>query len=367
MTYLVSHPIQYQAPLLRRIAAEPNIDLRVVFERVSPEHRYFDDGFQREIQWDIALTEGYDFTALNDTDLSQEIAACDVLWLHGWQSPTMRQAIRMASDMKKKILMRGENCDLAMPDGRWLRGWLKRRYLGRIFGRCSGFLAIGSLNREYYLKRGVDAARIFPMPYAVDNDAFRDAAQMARVTRPDLRERLGIGASAPVVLYAGKLSRRKRADLLIRAMRKLDDLSPPPVLVLAGDGELMGKLRSTAPDAHFPGFVNQSELPAYYDMADAFVLPSECEPWGLAVNEAMACGTAVVVSDQVGSAPDLVDASNGAVFNAGDVQGLANALRHVLANAGPMGRAASDKIGSWNFDADISGLKAALGQLEVRP
>jgi glycosyltransferase involved in cell wall biosynthesis len=102
-------------------------------------------------------------------------------------------------------------------------------------------------------------------------------------------------------------------------------------------------------------------------MADAFVLPSECEPWGLAVNEAMACGTAVVVSDQVGSAPDLVDASNGAVFNAGDVQGLANALRHVLANAGPMGRAASDKIGSWNFDADISGLKAALGQLEVRP
>ncbi len=314
----------------------------------------------------MALTEGYDFTALNDTTLSEEVSACDVLWLHGWQSPAMRQAIKMASGMEKKILMRGENCDLAMPDGRWLRGWLKRRYLSRIFDRCSGFLAIGSLNREYYLKRGVDEARIFPMPYAVDNDAFRDAAQTARTNRPHLRERLGIEASAPVVLYAGKLSRRKRADLLVRAMRELGDLSPSPVLVLAGDGELIKELRSAAPDAYFPGFVNQSELPAYYDMADAFVLPSEREPWGLAVNEAMACGTAVVVSDQVGCAPDIVDAANGAVFNAGDVQGLAGALRHVLANAGPMGRAASDKIDSWNFDADVAGLKAALGQLEAQ-
>ena len=97
----------------------------------------------------MALTEGYDFTALNDTTLSEEVSACDVLWLHGWQSPAMRQAIKMASGMEKKILMRGENCDLAMPDGRWLRGWLKRRYLSRIFDRCSGFLSIGSLNREY--------------------------------------------------------------------------------------------------------------------------------------------------------------------------------------------------------------------------
>ena len=50
LLYIVSHPIQYQAPLLRRVATEPGIELRVLFERIHPDHRYFDTGFGRDVK-----------------------------------------------------------------------------------------------------------------------------------------------------------------------------------------------------------------------------------------------------------------------------------------------------------------------------
>ena len=144
-------------------------------------------------------------------------------------------------------------------------------------------------------------------------------------------------------------------------------MAAPPAVIFVGDGEDKSALKDLAPDAIFPGFVNQGDLPAYYDLADVFVLPSEKEPWGLAVNEAMACGTAVVVSDQVGCAPDLIDKSVGAVFPSGDADALADALTQCLAHADEMGKQAAAKISGWDFDADIKGLLAALDQVRGRP
>jgi len=332
-----------------------------------PEHRYFDEGFQREVRWDVPLTDGYEFTALGDTSLEYEISNCDTLWVHGWQTAALRRAVRIAAGSGIPVLMRGENCDLAMPDGAGIRGWLKRRYLQRIFANCSAFLAIGSLNRAYYIARGVHDARIFHVPYAIDNTAFNEAADRAQAARPSLKEQLGIAAETPVILYAGKLSRRKHPELLADAARTLTDMTPKPALVYAGDGEMMTEMKKHAPDALFAGFVNQSELPAFYAMADVFVLPSEKEPWGLAVNEAMACGTAVIVSDQVGAAPDLVDDTCGAIFDSGNVAALAKALRTCLPTSGEMGARARRKIAGWNFAADVEGLKRALRYVSETP
>jgi glycosyltransferase involved in cell wall biosynthesis len=147
-------------------------------------------------------------------------------------------------------------------------------------------------------------------------------------------------------------------------MRMLEDMAPAPVLVYVGDGEMMNELRALLPNAHFTGFVNQSALPAYYAMADVFVLPSEKEPWGLAVNEAMACATPVVVSDQVGAAADLVDGKSGIVFESGNAAALAVAIRSCLQNVAEMGACAARKIATWDFDADIKGLKQALASVK---
>lgn len=366
LTYVVSHPIQYQAPLLRLIAAEPDIELRVLFERIDENHTYFDEGFGREVSWNVPLTSGYNHAAVSECNLTEEVAATDVLWLHGWQTGTIRGLLRQALHKDVPTLMRGENNDLAMPDGRGLRGWAKRRYIDGIFAHCTAFLAIGSLNHAYYEARGVPTDRIFPMPYAVDNEAFQDAAAESLTHHAAMRRQLGIGEHEKIVLFAGKLTPRKRADLLIEAMRHV--ISPTPVkLLIVGDGPKRAALERNAPDAVFAGFVNQRELPAYYALADVFVLPSEREPWGLAVNEAMACGTPVVVSDEVGCAPDLVDTGSGRIFPSGDERALAEAISEVLADAENFGLRAHEKITTWSFAEDIAGLRDALGALGKLP
>ncbi len=360
----MSHPIQYQAALLARIGALDGIELRVVFERMSSEPDHYDPGFRRTVQWDVPLTEGYDNVALAETNLETEIAGADVLWLHGWQTPVLRRALALAGRGNVPVLMRGENCDLAMPDGWGPKGWLKRRYIKRILRQCWGFLAIGTGNKNYYLERGVSPTRIFPMPYAIDNESFAAKADEARPGRDALKASLGIAPDQKIALFAGKFQRRKRPDLLARAVDRLSRSGSKPALIFVGDGEMEGTLRRMAPGAVFTGFKNQSELPAYYDLADVVVLPSEREPWGLVVNEAMACGTAVIASDQVGCAADLIKPDCGAVFPRGDAGALAAALERCFGDSEAMGRAAAGTIRRWSFDEDIGGLKQAISALE---
>ena len=114
----------------------------------------------------------------------------------------------------------------------------------------------------------------------------------------------------------------------------------------------------------FLGFKNQTELPAYYDLCDVFVLPSVYEPWGLVVNEVMNAGRAVIVSDQVGCGPDLVrNGENGFIFRAGDIGDLAEALTKVLENRERcrlLGRNSLKIMAAWGLEEDILGLKTAL-------
>jgi len=120
----------------------------------------------------------------------------------------------------------------------------------------------------------------------------------------------------------------------------------------------------------FLGFQNQSALPQLFDLCDVFSLPSVHEPWGLIVNEAMAAGRAVVVSDEAGCARDLVrDGETGFVTKSRDVQALAEALRKLTSEPGlaaRMGTAGAERIRDWDYEADLRGLKAALEFVTVR-
>lgn len=357
LLYLVSHPIQYQAPLLRRLAWEPDLALRVGFQRTDTEQGYFDDGFRTSVRWDVPLRDGYDNAEIPLSGLAAEIAAADVVWLHGWQGTWMRRALGLARRLGKPVLMRAENWDGAMPDGYGLRGVAKRLYLRHLFAHVAAFLAIGSANRAYYRRLGIADTRIFTVPYAVDNAYFAQGAAAADLAA--LRAELGLPATGQVVLFAGKFQPRKHPELLLEAWRRLPE--PRPVLLMVGDGEMREQLRANAPaGVVFTGFRNQSQLPALYALADVFVLPSEREPWGLAVNEAMASGTPVVVSDQVGAAFDLVDENCGAVIPANQTDALADALKRVLADADALGAAAAARVARWDFEADVAGILEAV-------
>ena len=375
LCYLVSHPIQYQAPLLRRIAEIPDIELTVAFETLVTASAYHDDGFGCVVEWDLPLTEGYPYQiASGKKDIENLLKTSDVLWVHGWDSMLRRKTLSMASKACIPTLMRGENTLAAMPEGHGLPRFLKRHYLQRIFHNCSGFLCIGTDNRRYYESYGIDMTRLFSMPYTVDNEYFSTQAKAAASRRRDFRQKLGLQPNRPIILFAGKLQQRKHPLNLFKAWKQLDhDKTRQPYLIYVGDGAERATLETlSAPEKSIKilGFRNQSELPAFYDLADVFVLPSEREPWGLSINEAMACNTAVIASDHCGCSIDLLDESCGIIVPVGDVEALTSALSNILAKPGRavlMGEAARDKVSQWSFDQSIEGLTTAIKAVCLAP
>ena len=387
LAYLVSHPIQYQAPLLRLISAEPDIDLTVFFCSDLSVREYHDVGFGQALQWDVPLLDGYRhefLPAFGGTDrlsfwrpLTHGLARrldegnFDALWIHGWGYWSHLLAVSSARRRGVKILMRGESGLHLTTRGRVRRG-LKRILMHYLVTNVDAFLTIGEHNRKYYLHHGAAPERLFPVPYSVDNAFFQEKAARAGPDRERLRTLLGLAPGRPVILYASKMIERKRPGDLLEAYIRLSGdgtHEPDPYLLFIGDGELRPELEARAARLNwnsikFLGFKNQTELPGYYDLCDVFVLPSVQEPWGLVINEVMNAGRAVIVSDEVGCAPDLVKSGeNGYVFKAGDISDLRNALVSVLNNlemTRDMGRKSLEIINHWGFREDIAGLHGAL-------
>lgn len=389
LAYLVSHPIQYQAPLLRRIAREPGIELTVFFGSDFSARSYRDAGFGVEVAWDVPLLEGYRsriLPALRDngtvsatTPLSRGLLgalrdsqgkpAFDAFWTHGYASLNALHGIAAARVLGIPVLLRAEGWSGDRPRS-GPRQLAKRAFFRVLRPAIAATLPIGSRNAAYWRETLGADVRQFPMPYAVDNAFFASRAAEAAGQAARIRQELGIPAQTPVILFASKLQKRKHASDLLQALSQLaGKLREGPALIIVGDGEETGPLQQQVREArlahvYFAGFQNQSALPAYFALADVFVLPSQHEPWGLIVNEAMAAGCAVVVSSDVGAAPDLVrDGVNGFVYPFGDVGALTHAIAKVLQTPGVsqrMGQASAEMIRTWDFEADIRGLREAL-------
>jgi glycosyltransferase involved in cell wall biosynthesis len=394
LAYLVSHPIQYQAPLLRRIALEPDIDLTVFFGSDFSVRGYKDEGFGVGVKWDVPLVDGYrhEFLPVIRDDAnpgtwsplnygifsrlrgSKGAAAFDVLWMHGYSSLNTLQGMLAAKSLGIPVLVRAEPW-LGDRDRSGPTLAAKRLFFKLLRGLVDGALPIGTLNAEYWRHYLGEDFPLYRMPYAVDNHYFQSRCEEAREGRVALQNELKLDPTRPVILFASKLQSRKRCGDLIEAYKRLSresGVEPRPYLVIVGDGEERAALERQAADSgldgiRFCGFRNQSELPRFFDMATVFVLPSRHEPWGLIVNEVMNAGRAVIVSDDVGCRPDLVeDGIEGCVFPVGDVAALADALRRVLATpetAVAMGLRGLAKIRRWDFEEDVRGLRHAIEQV----
>jgi len=392
LAYVVTHPIQYQAPLLKKIAADPDIDLKVIFVSDISVKGYQDRGFGQKVVWDIPLLEGYEHLFLRVVwgegaltfwkpavwGIKKELKSFqpDIIWVHGWVHWSLVRAIALGRALGAKVAVRGEIGYHAENLG-LLRRIAKNWFLSWLFSRVDYFLAIGSLNRDYYLSKGISDDRIEMMPYAVDNDYFRSQVQLRSKEAERLRKELDIPKGAVVILFAGKLTERKRAIMLFEAYNRLfrengDRLASEKYLVYVGDGEDRNRLEEKVSEAgldtvRLVGFVNQKELPLYYALGDIFVLPSDREPWGLAVNEAMAAGMPVVVSDEVGCAVDIVrDGINGYIFQAGDVDSLGSVLKHLgtRQELAEMGKRSMEIISRWSFNEDIDAIRALVGRVQ---
>ena len=378
---LVSHPIQYFAPVYRELANAHDIDLTVLFRARVGVDEYHDEGFGRAIRWDTPLLEGYSHKflsgkrTLSGTELTivQEVRRrrFDVLLVHGYNSLTNLLAILTAKLTGTRVLIRGDTRKM----DHHRRSGGKRALKSALFKFVDGFVSIGTLNREYYADHGVDVRRLFFAPFCVSNLAFRLQGASHVAARARVRAKLGLGQDEVLVLFVSKLTAKKRADDLIRAFALIERQFANARLVIAGSGEQAEELRNLAADLSpqrliFVGFHNQSELPGLYAASDVFVLPSAKEPWGLVVNEAMAAGLPVIVSDEVGAAPDLVEGKGtGVVFPCGDVTALAQALATLIGSLDvrkSLGAAASRLIDEWDVSVCAKDIGTAVHAVAAR-
>jgi len=388
LAVLTSHPIQYQAPLFREISLQPGIYLKVYFLSDFSIRDYKDAGFGRTIKWDVPLLDGYDYEVLPaygprdrvsffrpfNYGLGKRLkeAQFDALLVHGYANQNCIRAIIQANKLGINVFFRGES-NLNSGTKHRFKLFVKKIFLKWLFKKCDGFLSIGSLNKAFYTHYEVPEGKIFDMPYSVDNSFFQDLASKARNNREYFRSSLGLQSGRTIILYAGKLMARKHPMDLLNAYIGLSNKGreePRPYLLFIGDGKESNRLKNAAKKTgwnsiKFLGFQNQTQLPAFFDLCDVFVLPSGHEPWGLIVNEVMNSGKPIIVSDQVGCAPDLVkDGQNGFIFPARNIDALKRALDTVLTDSkriAQMSHNSLKKINLWGYEENIKGLRKALG------
>lgn len=385
LAVLNSHPIQYFAPLYRRLALESDIELTVYYCSRLGLEAYADEGFGGEVvRWDVPLLEGYHSVFLENLRsgagvhgfwslINPSIISAlrkqryDAIWVHGHNYLTYLLAYAVAKSVGTAILTRCETHLLLKRPG-W-KSKVRRPLLSSFYGLCDACLSIGSRNASFYRYHGVPEKKIFSVPYTVDNERFMRQSSLTDLTPSQLKSSLGIRDDVPVVLYASKFSQRKRPFDLLQAKASLEQQGSACAVVMIGAGEEEVSLRDYVRryglrDVHFLGFRNQSELPGLYTLADIFVLPSENEPWGLIINEVMCAGVPVVATDEVGAVADLVqEGVNGFLYPAGDVERLTSHLDALLQSPelrAQMGRRSREIIAPWSNEQCVHGVRAAL-------
>jgi glycosyltransferase involved in cell wall biosynthesis len=364
--FLSEIPTPYRLPLYRRLADQPGLEIEVVFcaaaepdrpwtleeELAHVPHRFL-RGFHPRVR-----TRRNTFVyELNPGIVPLLLRARpDLLVIGGYAVFAEQVALMLAPLLRIPFLLHSEtHLGKQRPD--WLSG-AKRALLPHVLRRAAGGLAAGTAAAEYLAAHGISRERIRIFPNTIDVDGYRAAADAARSDADAVRRRHGL--TGRFVLFAGRLVAAKGLPELLAALERLGDDAPQ--LVVAGTGPLEPSLRGR-PGVRALGFKSRDELIELYALADRCAVPSLDEPWGVWVNEALACGCPVVATDEVGACVDLVrEGLDGWVVPAGDVEALARALvaprPAVDVSRGPIAR--------WTYDFGVEQFLEAAA-LATRP
>jgi glycosyltransferase involved in cell wall biosynthesis len=385
---IAAHPVQYMAPIFRRMAAHPALDLHVAYCSLRGAEAGHDPEFGASIQWDVPLLDGYSwsevpnrgsgnesFFGLRNPDLWKLIRSGNfdaILCFTGYLNATFWIAHFAARWWHSAFLFGADTTTLTPLDGRRWKRRVKRVVWPLLFRLADQVIVPSSGTRDLMLSLGLPGDRVTLTPYSVDNDWW--IQQSAQVDRSAVRASWRISSSDAVILFCAKLQPWKRPLDLLRAFAKAQ-LSNG-ILVFAGEGPLRAELEAhavslgVAARVRFLGFVNQTQLPAVYTSADLLVLPSVYDAFGVVVNEAMLCGCPVAVSDRVGAGRDLVaPVCPDFVFPCGDTEALAAILKRADTSRtwlSDLGRAARRRMETWGPPENIAGTVEAIERAVAR-
>ncbi len=304
----------YRIPVFNVLARQEELDLHVMFLaetdtalrqwRVYRDEIHFSYQVLPSWRWRVGrqgvlLNRGL-WRALNAANPQSVLCG-------GYNYAASWEALWWARRRQARFVLWSESNRQDQRSGRICVEGLKRYFLRR----CDAFVVPGKSSFVYLQDLGAPAGSIFTAPNAVDSAYFTAAAENARAQESLHRQRLGLPAR--FILYAGRLVPEKGVFDLLEAYAELEsDLRAKVGLVFAGDGvsrgELLNRSRQISPGVIcFPGFAHREDLAVLYSLAEALVLPTHSDTWGLVVNEAMVCGVPVIVTSVAGCAKDLVE------------------------------------------------------------
>ncbi len=284
----------------------------------------------------------------------------------GYSDAARLRVLRWCRRARVPVLLFNDG-NIRSEKGGWWRGAVKRLVLPRIFRSCAVCMPCGTLGAALFGRYGVSAERIVFWPYEPDYALWENLSPAALEAA---RARFALEAGRRRIVFCGRMIHEKRPDLAAGAFAAIAADRPAWDLVMVGDGPERAGVEFAVPPELRPrvrwlGFVGEPALIAAVErLSDVLIVPSAYEPWGLVVNEACAAGMAVVSSDAVGAAAELVrDGVNGRLVPAGDAAALARALREVT-EPGVIDRmkaASGGVLGAWRARADpVEGLRRAL-------
>jgi len=381
---VVTHPIQYQVPLYRLLASRSAVEPIVFFLSEHGLVESFDPGFGRVVRYDVPMLGGYEHRLVRNRSPKSSLHAplgmlnpslpalirrsnIDALLVHGYNNISHWLAYSAAIFFKIPYLLRGES----RPDreSRYHpRIMAKHALLRPLIQHAAACLAIGDENRTFYRSYGAQPHQIFFAPYSVDTERFSTAGALGRSRRSVMMRSLGLNPEIPLVLFVAKLQPWKRPLDIVMAM---DQLACQANLIMIGDGPLRSDIENLAsgrPWMRVLGFINQSEIAEWYGASDLLILPSSHEPWGLAINEAMAAGSVPIVADSVGCATDLVTRDVGWVYPTGNVGALADAITEGC-QEGALNRrraAAQRRSAEYGVASTAEGIETAVAAVLAR-
>jgi glycosyltransferase involved in cell wall biosynthesis len=370
------------APLFRRMAQHPQLELSVAYCTLRGAQPAYDPEFNTTVKWDIPLLEGYSWQ-----EVTNRGSGADSFW--GLYNPTLSKFIRngkfdavlcylsylsasfwisyFASRRSGAAFLFGTDASSLIPrsGGSW-KARLKRAYWPRLFLLADQVFVPSSATRDLMLSLRIPKDRITLTPYSVDNDWWM--AQSEKVDREAVRTSWGATSETTVILFCAKLQPWKRPLDLLHAFAQAN--LADALLIFAGEGMQRQELEkeaavvSVTDRVRFLGFLNQSQLPAVYSSADLMVLPSEYEPFAVVVNEASCCCCPVAASDRVGAARDLIASVDpDLIYSCGDLRAISALLSRLCSDRGllrELGRLAQNRMATWGPKDTVAGTVAAV-------
>ncbi len=360
----------YRVPVFNALARRAGLDLHVIFlaetDAATRQWRVYKD----EIRFSHQVLPSWRWRAgkhscLINRGLWSALTAArpQVIICGGYNYPASWEALVWARRHQVRFVLWSESNS---QDARGGRPWVEslKAYFVR---HCDRFVVPGKASFEYLRSLGSPEANIVTAPNAVDNGFFAAQAENTRAHGAEFRARLHLPSR--FILFAGRLVPEKGVFDLLQAYAKLESgLRSEVGLVFAGDGiareELAQQAKRISPGMIcFPGFAQREDLARLYALAEALVLPTHSDPWGLVVNEAMACGLPIIVSSVAGSSSDLVeDGWNGYVVPPRDTRELSLAIDSLLHQPElqrRMGAHSAERIRNYSPEACAAGLAAA--------